>query len=42
MQVIADSQTFDLTADTTNRVIVRDIRWIRNGSRYQLAVLEVD
>jgi cytoskeletal protein RodZ len=42
MQVIADSQTFDLAADTANRVVVRDIRWVRNGSRYQLAVLEVD
>jgi cytoskeletal protein RodZ len=43
MQVIAGSQTFDLEVEKTNRVIVRDIRWVRtNNNRYQLAVLEVD
>jgi cytoskeletal protein RodZ len=42
MQIIADSQTFDLAANTANRVMVLDIRWVRNGARYQLAVLEVD
>jgi cytoskeletal protein RodZ len=43
MQVIAGNNNFDLAVDTTNRVIVRDIRWVRpSATMYQLAVLQVD
>jgi hypothetical protein len=43
MQVIAGNNNFDLVVDTANRVVVRDIRWVRpNATMYQLAVLEVD
>jgi cytoskeletal protein RodZ len=43
IQVIADGKNFDLEVEKTNRVIVRDIRWVRTtNNMYQLAVMEVD